>query len=151
MCGVLYCLYNVDRYGSAAGFSNGTPVNVDNIEVDQLLFGTAVYTTALIAVTMRICMDTTYWNRINVVGVLVFSLLLYFAFLLLYTGIDDIFGSATTPGIYWVGFKLWYASACVAAIQQGGEGGGVEIQEEVAKRISALIRQLTLIVFHLSV
>jgi len=94
-------------YGSAACFSAGVGVSVDNLAIDQLLFGTAVYTSALLAVTTRICMDTSYWSTLNVVGVLGCSLLVYFVFLLLYTGINDIFGTATTSGIYWVGFKLW--------------------------------------------
>jgi hypothetical protein len=89
-------------FGNQAAFNGG---------LGRLLSGATVYTALLLAVTFRIIVDTAQWTKITVVGTFFFSLVPYFSFLFLYTGVPDIFGSATTPGVYWVGhgarFSPW--------------------------------------------
>ena len=67
----------------------------------RLLSGVTVYTALLLVVTLRIIVDTAQWTRVTVLGMVLLSVVPYFAFIFLYTGVDDIFGSATTPGVYW--------------------------------------------------
>eukprot|EP00039_Didymoeca_costata_P029275 m.23933 g.23933 ORF g.23933 m.23933 type:complete len:1186 (+) comp7556_c0_seq2:349-3906(+) len=77
------------------------------INIGIRLFGTLIYTATFLVVTAKICVDTRHWTWVTHFGVWFCSLASYIFFILLYTGLDNVFGSYTTQGVYWVGFEMF--------------------------------------------
>lgn len=70
------------------------------------LLGMVLYTEAFVLVMFIIMLDIRNWTLLTHFSIWICSFASYFGFLFVYTGIDGIFGTATTQGIYWVGFEL---------------------------------------------
>eukprot|EP00043_Microstomoeca_roanoka_P007675 m.74086 g.74086 ORF g.74086 m.74086 type:complete len:1280 (-) comp13926_c0_seq1:27-3866(-) len=75
-------------------------------ELSLYWLGTAIYTLLIVIVTLKIATDTQNWTWIMHVCTWG-SVLVYVAFVLYSQGIPLVFGSHTTPGIYWTVYQLW--------------------------------------------
>lgn len=63
-------------------------------------FGTLVFTGVFLVVTIKICIDTTYWTWLMHLAIWVGSIGSFVFFIILYTAVPDAFGASyTQPGV----------------------------------------------------
>ncbi|EGD82884.1 hypothetical protein PTSG_12035 [Salpingoeca rosetta] len=93
-------------HGSVAYFGMTLLLSSMRPGVTLWWLGTAIYTLLLLLVTLKIATDTRNWTWITHVCTWG-SLVVFVGFVLYSQGVPLVFGSGTTPGIFWSALNLW--------------------------------------------